>query len=125
MGLAKKKDHKKLMIDTAEKSYSSEYLKRYRKLYPLIGMVGKPSDYSRFMINAEAILRFDATKELKDISCPTLIIGGEEDKVVGVQASYELHERIKNSKLYVYPGLGHAAYEEAEDFNSRIYSFLE
>jgi pimeloyl-ACP methyl ester carboxylesterase len=43
---------------------------------------------------------------------------------VGIEASYEMKERIAGSELYVYPGLGHAAYEEARDFNQRVYDFL-
>ena len=125
MKFAEQGDHKNLMIDTAENSYSLEYLQKYRKIYPVIGAVAKPSDYCRFLINANAILSFDAYKKLPQISCPTLIIGGEEDKIVGIQASYEMKERIPDSELYVYKGLGHAAYEEAADFNERVFRFLE
>ncbi len=120
----KRRDHKSLMIDTAEKSYSETYLKKYRKLYPFIGVVGKPSDYRRFLVNVEAILGFDASDELGAISCPTFIIAGGDDRIVGVDASLELHEKIAGSELYIYPGLGHAAYEEAPDFNDRVFGFL-
>ncbi len=123
--LAKQGDHRRLMIDTAENSYSEQYLKKYRKLYPLLGHIGRPKDYSRFLTNAGAILSFDAVNELHRITCPTLIIGGEEDRIVGIEASREMKERIPGSRLYVYPGLGHAAYEEAGDFNERIFGFLE
>lgn len=122
---AERGKHKELMIDTAEKSYSPDYLKKYRKLYPILGVVGKPSSYDRFLINANAILEFNVFNELNRISCPTLIVGGEIDKTVGVQASYEMEEQIPGSELYVYPGLGHAAYEEAKDFNLRVFRFLE
>ena len=125
MELARKGDHKALMIDTAEKSYSEEYLKKYRKAYPVIGLVGKPSSYERFLINCNAILGCDASPELDKISCPTLIIGGEDDKIVGPEASYELHRGIAGSELFMYPGLGHAAYEEAKDFNQRVLDFLD
>lgn len=118
-------DHKALMIDTAENSYSPATLKKYRLVYPFIGAVGRPKDYNRFLINARAILKFDASDELGSIHCPTLIIAGEEDRIVGVLASYALHDRIMGSELYVYPGLGHAAYEETKDFYLRIFSFLE
>ena len=117
--------HKELMIDTAEKSYSPDYLKVYRKLYPVIGAVGKPSSYDRFLVNANAILEFDAFDELNKITCPTFIIGGEADQIVGVQASHDMNSRIAGSALYVYAGLGHAAYEEAKDFNQRVFDFLE
>ncbi len=122
---AKRGDHRQLMIDTAEKHYSEAYLKKYRKLYPILGLVGKPKRYDRFLANAEAILRFDAYDEIPKIACPTLVIGGEADKAVGVEGSRELHARIPNSTLHIYPALGHAAYEEAPDFNERIFRFFE
>jgi pimeloyl-ACP methyl ester carboxylesterase len=118
-------DHRALMVDTAERSYSPAYLARYRMAYPVLGMVGKPKSYDRFLANAEAILGFDARDDLGRILCPTLILAGEDDRIVGVDASYELHERITGSELYVYSGLGHAAYEEAPDFNSRVLRFLD
>ena len=77
------------------------------------------------MTNIRAIRAFDASAELSKIACPVLIIGGEEDKTVGIQGSYELHEAIAGSELYVYKGLGHAAFEEAKDFNKRVFDFLE
>ena len=122
--LAAKGDHKALMIDTAEKSYSEPYLKKYRKIYPFIGAIGRPEDYGRFLANARSILSFDASEELSGISCPVLIIAGEDDRIVGCDASRQLHERIAGSILHVYKGLGHAAYEEAQDFNDRVFSFL-
>lgn len=125
MGFASQGDHKSLMIDTAEKSYTEKYLKKFRKIYPFIGAIGKPKDYRRFLINAKAILEFDATDRVKDITCPTLIIGGNDDRIVGIDASFELNERISGSRLFVYEGLGHAAYEEADDFNGRVLAFLE
>ena len=122
--MARRGDHKALMIDTAERSYSQAYLKKYRKMYPLLDRVGKPKSYDRFLVNARAILAFDAGGELSKIVCPTLILGGEEDRIVGPEASRELAEGIPRSELFLYPGLGHAAYEEAKDFNSRVFGFL-
>jgi pimeloyl-ACP methyl ester carboxylesterase len=126
LGFAEAGDHKALMIDTAEQSYSPAYLSKYRSMYPIIGRIGKPSDsYRRFRANAEAILDFDASEELCKISSPTLIIGGEDDKIVGAEASRQLNTLIPGSELFIYPGLGHAAYEEAKDFNKRVFEFLE
>ncbi|MBQ8955241.1 MAG: hypothetical protein IJ048_14135 [Clostridia bacterium] len=64
------------MIDTAEKGYSEARLEKYRRIYPIIGAIGKPKNYDRFLINARAIL-------------------------------------------------GHAAYEEAKDFNQRVFEYLK
>lgn len=118
-------DYKALIIDTVEKSYLIQKLKKYRKIYPIIGFIGKPSNYDRFLINANAILHFNASHEIKTISCPTLIIGGEKDEIVGIQASYDMKEQIPNSVLYVYDKLGHASFAEANDFNQHIFNFLE
>ena len=124
IGYAEKKDHKALMVDTAERSYSPATLKKIRLTYPVIGHVGKPKDYGRFLANARAILEFDARSVLKDIACPTLVIGGCEDRIVGADASRELHEKIPGSGIYLYEGLGHSAYEEAKDYNARVLDFF-
>lgn len=123
--LAKQGNHKQLMTDIAEKYYSEAFLSRYRKLYPIIGTIGKPDDYHRFLVNAEAILGFDARNDVRRISCPVLIIAGGDDRIVGTQAANELNGIIPGSRLHVYPGLGHGAYEEAKDLKQRIYDFLE
>lgn len=122
--IAEQKDYKSLMIDTAEKSYSERYLNKYRLLYPILGRVGKPKNFSRFLIQAKSCINHNAYFELDKILCQTLVIGGDCDKIVGVEASRELANKIKNSELYIYNGLGHAAYEEAKDFNKRILDYL-
>lgn len=122
--LAESDNYKALMIDTAEHSYSERYLKRYRPFYPLMGRIGKPKDFSRFVIQAKACLQHNACPELNQIKCPVLILGGETDHIVGVHSSRELYEQITGSELYIYTGLGHAAYEEAKDFPARVLAFL-
>lgn len=123
IGMARQGNYKDLMIDTAEKSYSGRYLKKYRRLYPLLGKIGKSRDFSRFMIQAASCTCHDAYTELENIMCPVLVIGGDNDRIVGVNASYEIADKIKNCELFIYKGLGHAAYEEARDFNKRVQDF--
>ena len=124
IGFAKQGDHKSLMIDTAERMYTENRLRKLRKIYPFFGSLGRPKSYDRFLTNAYAILSFDASDEVSKISCPTLVIGGSDDKIVGVDASYEINEKVKNSSIFVYQGLGHGAYEEASDFYERVFDFL-
>lgn len=124
IALAKRGDYKRLMIDTAEHSYSETYLKKYRFLYPLLGIAGKPKSFDRFLFQATSCVHHSAYSELDKITCPTLVIGGECDKIVGAASSIELAEKIKNSELFVYKTYGHAIYEESGDFNNRVYQFL-
>lgn len=122
---AKMNRHRELMIDIAEKSFSSDFLEDHRKYYPFFGMIGKPKNYRRLYINIAATYNFDARPNVSQISCPTLIIGGKLDKTVGVEGSYELHKLIKGSRLYIYPDFGHSLYMEAKDFYKRVLYFLE
>ena len=121
---ARRGDYAALMTDTAEKSYSEEYKKRYRLLYPLLGRVGKPRSYERFLRQAAACAAHDGTAVLDRIGCPTLVIGGEADGIVGPEGSRRLAAAIPGAQLYMYPGLGHGLYEEAKDFNHRVRDFF-
>ena len=122
--LAKEGNYKELFIDTMENSYQEKTLSKYRKAYPLLTKVGKPKSFDRFLIEAKACLTHNAYDKLEQIKCPTLIIGGRKDNIVGVDASIEIHEKIKDSELYIYEDYGHGLYEEVEDFNKRVYDFL-
>ena len=123
--MAKQGDHVRLMVDTAEKMYSKAYLEKNRKMFPLMAKFTKPKSYERFFRNAWAIMEFDARQELSKICCPTLIIAGDADNTVGNDAAYELEKGIPDSRLFIYKGLGHGAYEEAPDFYDRVYEFCE
>lgn len=122
--MAKQKDYKGIVLDTAEKSYSETYIKKYRWSLPLLASISKPKDFTRFIIQGEACIHHDAYSRLGGINCPTLVIGGDRDRIVGVDSSEEMAERIPGSQLVIYKGLGHAAYEEAKDFNQRVLDFL-
>lgn len=122
--MAKGGNYKDILIDTAEQSYSEKHLKRYRLLYPILGIFGKPKDLKRFVIQANSCMYHNTYNELDKIKCETLVVGGNCDKIVGSNSSLEISKRIKNSELVIYEGLGHAAYEEAKDFNILVLNFL-
>ena len=122
--LAEKGDYRGLLLDTARRSYSPRYLERMGPALGLLGVVGRPKSFDRFRTQAEACLGHDALAVLGEIRCPTLVIGGEEDRIVTAAASRELHEAIPQSRLLLYPGLGHAAYEEARDFQRTVGDFF-
>lgn len=123
--LAQEDNYAEIMLDTTYKSYSEVYLKKHKHLIPLLGKIGKPKDFSRFLIQANACLNHDSTEELHKIACPTFVVGGDNDKIVGPNSSPELVAQIKDSRLVMYDGLGHATYEEAKDFFPKVLEFLE
>ena len=124
IGLAEAGNYQELVIDTMEKTFTPQQLRKYRPFYPIISRLGKPASFERFLIQASACLNHDAYQGLKTIRCPTLVMGGDCDRVVGQGTSQEIATRIPHSQLIVYPGLGHGAYEEAPDFNQRVNDFL-
>ena len=124
MDYAKEGKYKEIMIDTAENSYTESYLKKSRWMYGLLGNVGNPKNFDRFLIQAEAGRTHDVYAELEKITCPTLVIGGRQDKIVGGESSEELAERITGSELYMYEDYGHGLYEEAKDFVPRVLGFF-
>lgn len=122
--MAESKDYKGIFTDTAEKSYTEKRLKKYRPLYPLLSRIGKPKDFGRFIIQATACISHNAYNELDKIKCRTLVIGVEDDKVVGVNSSEEIAAKTESSVLIIYKDFGHGVYEEAKDFNRRVLEFL-
>ena len=121
--MARRGDYKGIMLDTAERSYTPRRVRRARLTYALMGNLGKPKSFERFLIQAESCLTHDAYDELGRIACPTLVIGGTEDKIVTGAASEEIAAKIPGSELYMYDGLSHGLYEEAPDFLQRVADF--
>lgn len=121
--MAERGDMKRFVLDMAEKMYSETYVKKYRPLMPLLTILQKPKDVKRFVILAKSCLSCDTYDILDKIKCPTLVIGGKQDKVVSGVASEEIAEKL-GCALHMYDDLGHAAYEEAQDFNQMVYDFL-
>ena len=123
IGMADAGDYTGIMVDTAERSYSEKRLKRARLQYRLLGSVGKPKSFDRFRIQAASCATHDAYDRLDRIACPTLVIGGKDDRIVTGRASEEIAERIPGCRLFMYEGLGHGLYEEAPDFLRRVSEF--
>ena len=123
IALTEQGNMKELVEDMAIRMYSDAYVKRYKPFMPLLTVMQKPKDVNRFIKLARACLTCNAYEELHKIQCPVFVIGGQQDKVVGGIASSEIAEKL-GCEIYMYEKFGHAAYEEARDFNDRVYAFL-
>lgn len=125
MRLAREDDYTALMDSNVRRIYSDAYYRKNRRGIPMLAKLTKPAFFDRFLLQAQACLTHDAFDRLPYIQAPTLVIGGEQDRVLGAEASRELAERIPNSELYMYADYGHGLYEEAKDFNRRVLAFLD
>ena len=125
LNLSQTGTYKDLMIDIARHSYMTKSFGRFKYLYRIMGIFGRIKDKERIDIQAVSCLKHDSLAILEKISCPTLIIGAENDDVLGVDGSLGLHQHIKGSQLIILPGCGHALYEQNKDFQKRVLVFLE
>jgi pimeloyl-ACP methyl ester carboxylesterase len=116
-------DYKALGMDILKKMYSDRYVRKYAWLFPLLAELHKPKDPERFITLAKSCLTCNTYERLKEIKCPVYVIGGCKDRVVTGEASQEIAKEIGCS-IYMYESLGHAVYDEAKDFNKRVYDFL-
>lgn len=121
--LTEKGDYAAFARDMFARMYSPGYLRRYGPFMPILCRLSKPQDVPRFRRLARACLTADSCGRLGEIDCPSLVIGAEEDRVVSPAAARELAEAL-GCPLRMYEGLGHAAYEEAADFNDSVLEFF-
>lgn len=65
-------------------------------------------------------------EQVKNISCPLLIVRGENDPVVSESEIDELSEIVKTAQLLNIPSAGHAVFEDQQElFTIRLKEFLE
>ncbi len=124
MDCAHRNDHTALMDSNLRRIYSEGYYRQNKWMVPITGALTKPKSYDRFFVMAEACRTHNAWESLPAINAPTLVIGGQQDKSLGGEASRELASRIPGAKLKMYPQWGHGLYEEAKDFLPTVMVFL-
>ena len=124
IALAKLGDHTGFMDSNLKRIYSDAYYRKNRWMAPIVGRLTKPKSYDRFFTLANACLTHDAQGYLQQIQVPTLVIGGEQDKSLGADASRQIAAAIPGAKLKMYPQWGHGVYEEEKEFNRLVLDFL-
>jgi 3-oxoadipate enol-lactonase len=69
--------------------------------------------------------RIDSTGYLRDISCPTLVIAGEEDALISAQHAREYAAQIPNAQCVSIPHAGHLSnLEQPQAFINAVRQFL-
>lgn len=65
------------------------------------------------------------TKELTKITCPSLIICGEDDTLKPVKFSEIINNNIKDSRLVIIPDCGHVTiFEKPDELNKELLKFI-
>ena len=113
-----------LMLDIAYHSYTQKSYRRWRFLSDIMGRLGRIKDEKRIAIQSQSCLDHDSLEVLKEIQCPTLVLGALEDDVIGVKGSKELAKGILGCQLLILKHSGHALYEENKLFQEIVCGFL-
>ncbi len=83
------------------------------------------NDKAAYVRTARATFGFAVRERLAEITAPTLVIVGEEDRVTPPVLSEELAARIRGARLVRIPGAGHISnMERPGEFNRALSDFL-
>lgn len=88
-----------------------------RRLKIMRDMIRREGNGAAMIKSLEEFTLPSPTQALARISAPTLILWGEEDAIIPVEQGHQLERDINNARLITYPGVGHAAQEEAPDIS--------
>lgn len=124
--LAKSKKTAELYDNFAKEIYPHSVYEQTKEFFAEVSKTVKDSELESFIIQAEAVKNFDATDKLARISCPVLVLGAFEDAVLDSDATMEMAEKLDyrdDFRLYMYTGYGHAAFDTAPDYRTRVFDF--
>ncbi|UAB79441.1 alpha/beta hydrolase [Erythrobacter sp. SCSIO 43205] len=88
---------------------TQEAVDRYWELLRYPG--NRAATMERFATEYEPLTK----DQIAAIAVPTLILWGEEDRLIPVEAGEWLNQAMPNSELVIYPAIGHLPHEEAVD----------
>lgn len=112
-----------MVHDMMNRLYTDRYLGKYSAAVDMLARTLRPDDAHRFLNLVRACMTA-GPENLEGITCPTLVMGAEEDLVLTGQASRDIAEKL-GCELFMYSGFRHAVYDESSDFYYRAQEFLK
>ncbi|MBP5158683.1 MAG: alpha/beta hydrolase [Lachnospiraceae bacterium] len=122
-GYALAGDAKALTASFADHLYSDAFLKKYRRIMLSMNLGLTSEDYERFIIQVRACEGYDIYNRLGLIKCPLFVIGGKNDKIVGLESMKEIAEAT-GCEIYIFENGAHAVYDEEKDCIKRVADFF-
>lgn len=124
-----KTDPKRFIFYNHDKEGKMEAEKVLRRLAERNGKyLDKATTIPSFLRQLRAIRKWGKEKadNLSFINQPTLIVNGDNDLMVATENSYDMHDRIADSKLIIYPNSGHGSlFQFPEKFSDEVQNFLK
>jgi pimeloyl-ACP methyl ester carboxylesterase len=123
VSLSEKRDGEALYLDFLKKVYPAYLFDQFKDIFIATGKSVTEEEFARFIIIAKGAVGFDATYELDKIKCPVLVVGSEDDAVLGSAVSYDI-ARCLGCRIHMYKDYGHDCYDTAPDFRDRMFNFF-
>jgi pimeloyl-ACP methyl ester carboxylesterase len=84
-----------------------------------------PPDALGYLHQVAAAATHSTLHRLSDISAPTLVVHGEQDKLQSPRNAHLLSEAIDGAELQIWPGAGHLYVTDEPDADLEVARFLE
>ncbi|MBR3289516.1 MAG: alpha/beta hydrolase [Clostridia bacterium] len=98
-----------------------------REMLVAAGASVTDAELTRFIVLAQAAQGFDVLEKLPLIRCPVLLLGAEDDAVLGGDSTPQMAAAFGDRpdvEMHLYRGYGHAAFDTAPDYKERILRFF-
>jgi pimeloyl-ACP methyl ester carboxylesterase len=115
---------KDLNWSSIEHTFRPSTVAKYRLFRPILGLMKPPSDPTRLPRIFEALLDVDNRPILPRITCPALVIGGADDRVIPAEIQREMADLIPGSQIILYPGYGHGNDQENPEYEVQVRRFI-
>lgn len=116
---------KSVMRKTIEGIYAEEYPVAEAEVTQFMDMMRRTGNRKALFDRREADQGM-GSEQIKQIQCPTLIIWGDQDRLINVENAYKFEQDIRNSQLIVYEKIGHVPMMEIpEQSAGDLRAFLE
>ena len=126
--LAEQKDGAALYLDFGKTIYPPDVFEAYRAALVAAGKTVTDDECARFITLAQGTRGFDVRERLSCIRCPVLLLGAEDDAVLGADATNAIADALgdrPNVQTHLYRGYGHAAFDTAPDYKNRLLRFFK
>lgn len=113
---------------TAPILYSQSFIDNHREMVAedIARRIENPILPYAYMLQLQACLAHDTYDLIDQIKVPTLVIHGDEDKLVPYENGVTLAKKIPNVEFLTVPGAGHIYVTEARDLvNNKVLDFLK
>lgn len=125
--LAEEGDAGALYLAFGKKLYPEVLFEKNKEVLRGLGNFVTKEDLRRFITIAGGTEGFDVRDRLAEITCPVLVIGSEDDRVIPPESSRELAAGLVHAascELHMYDGYGHASFDTAPDYQERLLRFF-